>query len=469
MPLKSTSITPRPDSAALLTNSKATLKGGQGGTYSNLLPAQTCMNSALQTLSAIEDLVVGKGSRDLRTVEDRLKAFCPFEAVGMVRQEIRHSNFLAYILDPSRPHGLADALLQELLFEILEKGDETLPLRKLDLHFRPLGNARIYRETMNIDLLIEVPGSGSQKGLVIAIEMKVDAGESDNQLAKYEKRLRAAYSADRWLHVFGFLTVEGRPSSTAGETAWTPLSFTGLFKRFDATIRHHGHQGRGVEMYQDYAKMMRRNGMAEGEHDEQLQEAVRNLWVRHREALDYLMLHRPDTCDETMRAFEAGQAGHAERLSAVIGHRIAVDTAFRIWRRFWFPDLVERFPAFRHDSDNWVASRSLAVLEVHPERDQIIACIAVGEAGNDQAARRALLLELNRETGTQKKAADTGVRHYWRSVIATPADFSDESAIGRPAADIVAERLATYLQQVYPCLQSCMARTAVALTQEVGR
>lgn len=422
------------------------------------------MHGSLQTLSALEDLVVGSGSRDLRRVEDRLKTFCPFEAVGMVRQEIRHANFLAYILDPARPHGFSDALLQELLFEILENG--AAALRKLDLHFLPLGHARLYREKMNIDLLIEVPGGGGQKGLVIAIEMKVDAAESDGQLARYERQMRATYPSDRWLHLFGFLTVEGRAPTTQGAAGWAPLSYSRLFRRFDATIRHHGHQGRGAEMYQDYTRMMRRNGMAEGEHDEQLHEAVRNIWMRHREALDYLLLHRPDVCSEALRSFEARQAAHAALLATAIGAQVAVDTTFRLWRRFWFPDLMADFPVFRQGVADWVASRALAVLEIHAEGDQIIACIAVGDAADAQDARRALLQELNHETGAQKKAGETGIRHYWRSPIVTSADLASE----RMHDDILCDCLTAYLQQVYPGLRNSMARAAATLahSEHVG-
>ncbi|MEM6307226.1 MAG: hypothetical protein AAF701_04510, partial [Pseudomonadota bacterium] len=42
---------------------------------------------------------------DFRDLESQARIFCPFEAIGMVNQEIRHAYFLAYILDPDRPHG----------------------------------------------------------------------------------------------------------------------------------------------------------------------------------------------------------------------------------------------------------------------------------------------------------------------------------------------------------------------------
>ena len=38
-----------------------------------------------------------------------------FEAVGLDRQEIRHSNFLAFLLRPQESHGLSDAFLKRLI------------------------------------------------------------------------------------------------------------------------------------------------------------------------------------------------------------------------------------------------------------------------------------------------------------------------------------------------------------------
>ena len=38
-----------------------------------------------------------------------------FEAVNIVRQEIRHSNFLAFLLNPAESHGLGDKFLRALL------------------------------------------------------------------------------------------------------------------------------------------------------------------------------------------------------------------------------------------------------------------------------------------------------------------------------------------------------------------
>ena len=49
-------------------------------------------------LKALEAFVVDKAG--LETLEGRLSKFNIFEATGTVRQKLRHSYFLAYLLDP---------------------------------------------------------------------------------------------------------------------------------------------------------------------------------------------------------------------------------------------------------------------------------------------------------------------------------------------------------------------------------
>lgn len=46
--------------------------------------------SYLNQAKAIEELLIGSGGEAFREIERRIFRFCPFEAIGMVRQEVRH-------------------------------------------------------------------------------------------------------------------------------------------------------------------------------------------------------------------------------------------------------------------------------------------------------------------------------------------------------------------------------------------
>src|SRR5690242_14515362 len=56
-----------------------------------------------------------------QSIHRRMSPFNFFEAVGAIRAELRHSNFLAYLLSPSRPHGLGTKPLAAVLRSILAR------------------------------------------------------------------------------------------------------------------------------------------------------------------------------------------------------------------------------------------------------------------------------------------------------------------------------------------------------------
>jgi hypothetical protein len=56
---------------------------------------------------------------DFERLEALLAQFNLFDAFGMTRQELRHSDFLAFLLDPRQTHGLGAAFVTSLLQRVL--------------------------------------------------------------------------------------------------------------------------------------------------------------------------------------------------------------------------------------------------------------------------------------------------------------------------------------------------------------
>ena len=177
----------------------------------------------------LEALLVGTYNGDFQELERLTNVFCPFEAIGMVRQEIRHSHFLAYILDPNRPHRFGSTILRMLLQQIAnEAGPIKLPFSTLDIHFQQLDTVRIRREWRDIDLLIEIPSAQGGLGTVIAIELKIDAAEHSEQLIKYKGIVESEYSG--WERGYAFLTVTGDTPSMGSQDSWITSRFAVLPK-----------------------------------------------------------------------------------------------------------------------------------------------------------------------------------------------------------------------------------------------
>src|SRR5260370_40917636 len=85
-----------------------------------------------EALTALERFVVDND--DLLALEALIGKFNIFDALRIARVEIRHSNFLAFILDPAESHGQGQLFLKAVLMDILKAARADLrPLSPIDL------------------------------------------------------------------------------------------------------------------------------------------------------------------------------------------------------------------------------------------------------------------------------------------------------------------------------------------------
>ncbi|MGR9431356.1 PDDEXK-like family protein [Rhizobium leguminosarum] len=220
---------------------------------------------------------------DFNTVHRRMSPFNLFEAVGAVRAELRHSNFLAYLLSPSRPHGLGALPLVALIRSILSRmRPDQRPIMGLELIAGDLDDAIVYRERDNIDILIELPSIN----LVVAIENKVGSKAGDGQLERYDERLRLLYPNHRRLMVF--LTPDATDPDHDGYIAY---DYADLVSTLESLIT------KPIEpvpsetqlIISHYIDLVRRHIVT----DERLLSLAVKLYERHKEAFDFVFDCRP--------------------------------------------------------------------------------------------------------------------------------------------------------------------------------
>ncbi len=132
---------------------------------------------------------------DLESLEDIVEEFNVFEVLGAVSQEIRHSNFLAWLLDPSGNHGLGDYFLKRFLWKTTSLGREqgVHTISPIEVDGLELANVSVRREWRNIDILLV----NDAQRFVCAIENKVEAAEHSDQLARYARRCRNEFRGVR--------------------------------------------------------------------------------------------------------------------------------------------------------------------------------------------------------------------------------------------------------------------------------
>lgn len=228
----------------------------------------------LDSLKVLERFVVE--SDDLLQLEEAIGRFNIFDSLGIARVEIRHSNFLAWLLDPNESHGQGALFLTAVLMDLLRRAaPDKRPLSPIDLDGAELRGVEIRREWHNIDLLILC----REPQFLVAIENKVDSTEHGDQLQKYEPEVAAHFRG--WKSQFVYLTREGEGAS---DEDWISYSYADLFRVLTRTrTANEKSVGDDVLTFLDhYLRLIGSRFM----EDPTIDELCKRIYQNHRQALD---------------------------------------------------------------------------------------------------------------------------------------------------------------------------------------
>ncbi len=228
---------------------------------------------------------------ELERIESLLDRFNVFELVGFVNNELTHSDFLAFLLDPKRNDGLGDLFIKGVLRETLTLAQKTLPplvfggldrvLENLD--GMDLSQTLVRREDYDIDILL----TNEDYKLAVIIENKIGATEGHGQLVKYDSYVRHIYP--RWDLLKIYLTPHGDAPS---HNEYVPFHYGGLCSIMDRILKDGGLTlSPDVKVFMEhYAAMVRRRIVG----DTEIVELCERLYLKHKPAFDLVYKHRPD-------------------------------------------------------------------------------------------------------------------------------------------------------------------------------
>jgi hypothetical protein len=222
----------------------------------------------------------------LLELERRVGRFNLFDALGIVRDELKHSNFLAWLLNPSASHGQGDLFLKGVVLDLLRKARQQglpLPVSPVEVDGERLDDAEVLRERpCRLDLCIV----SKAPSFVVAIENKVDASEHGKQLAKYIEGVCTAYPEQRALFVF--LTRRGDDPT---DLRWLPYTYAELYQvltRVQRTAK--GSLGGDVGAFLDHYLSLIRSQFME---DPSIAELCRRIYANHKRAIELINEHAP--------------------------------------------------------------------------------------------------------------------------------------------------------------------------------
>lgn len=366
----------------------------------------TGAHTQAEQISALEAFLVG--NRELEELEDRIATFNFFEAIGAVRREERHSDFLAFLLQPSGAHTLGASFLRRLLHTTLSQSQvESSSINSVEAALLDLTDVEVRREWENIDILVL---SEADK-LAILIENKVDSSEHSNQLARYLKAVRARYGNYRIIPIF--LTKDASESShpdyhtlgypqicevlksvTERRASTLPIDVEVAIRHYvDAVERH-------MNPKSDIAKL------------------AQKIYERHKRALDIIFEFRPDEVEEVRQAV-VNSIERESDLILVSNYRSSIQ---------FLPTSWSTIPALNLGDGSWAGHSSLMRFEVKPTNGLVLSLIL----GPAKTEIRDAAYDLGRSEQFQKVFPQLGVKYQrwnqlWRAFAYRKADEDDLS------------------------------------------
>ncbi|PQD88161.1 PD-(D/E)XK nuclease family protein, partial [Enterococcus faecium] len=96
---------------------------------------------------------------DMDDIEERLSKWTGkaniFQILKLSKNEIRHSNFLAFLFAPNEIHNLSDEFFKMFLKRYIDSNDDTkAAINYFDALLNSYEDLIVYRENKNIDILL---------------------------------------------------------------------------------------------------------------------------------------------------------------------------------------------------------------------------------------------------------------------------------------------------------------------------
>jgi hypothetical protein len=217
---------------------------------------------------SLEDLM--DSSLDLQELSDILNQFNMFEALRVERQELRHSDFLAFLLNPQANHLMGDAFLVRFLSEALPNV----------LDGGKFSDVQVRREWQHADIVL----SDENRELAIIIENKIDSGEIENQLNSYWQALKAHHPT--WQNIFGIYLTPSGVAPTGNRYPYKPIGYSIVLVALEGVLGDPGMQITSDVrvVIKHYVDVLRRHIVKESNANV----LARQLYAKHKGALDFI-------------------------------------------------------------------------------------------------------------------------------------------------------------------------------------
>lgn len=319
-------------------------------------------DTAITSKGLLEDLVLDS---DLDRLKSLTLSFNIFEAIGAVRREMRHSDYLSFLMNPLENHGLLDIFLKRFLIEVTRKHRSVSNISPIDIDLLDLSGIEVRREWENIDIFL----LSVDERFICAIENKIDSSEHSNQLAKYNTKIDEEYPGYNKLLIY--LTLEGLPPEK--DYDWLPFSYEGIYDLVISVSKDYKNSisEEVLVLLSHYGEMINRHFMV----DNEIATLSRNIYKRHKKALDLIFEHKPDMFTETRQMI-------SDLLSSCLSSDFVMDHCTKSYIRFT-DERWDKIPAQTSGDGQWTKTGRVLLFEVINASEEIAIKLLIGP-GDDE-------------------------------------------------------------------------------------
>ncbi|MBO5229611.1 MAG: PD-(D/E)XK nuclease family protein [Clostridia bacterium] len=224
-----------------------------------------------------------------------------FDILNIKRQELKHSDFLAFLFDENKSGEIGKHFLRRFLIASAQK-NKIPNVDVFDILYSTIKDVNVHREFSiengRIDLLIdfEIINKKHPQKVVIAIENKIDSEQHDDQLNRYKTFLTTSEKYKYYnQQIKLYLTTDG---SDSGNSEWASIDYELILDTLNeiSTVVEKADNSIKI-LVDDYKKIIRSEFMNETEAKEKALEIYQN----NREILDFIFECRPDWVKETSK------------------------------------------------------------------------------------------------------------------------------------------------------------------------
>ncbi len=225
------------------------------------------------------------GNAELEELSAILSVFNIFRVLKIEKTEIRHSNVLAWLLDPQENHGLGDVFLRRFLSTMLmEVSDIVTDPTPADIELMPLADIEVLREWKNIDLLAH----SKKNRWVLLIENKIKSGVDKKKLLKYKETVKSDPDIGKFKIIPVLFTLTDEEDQdiavNTGFICWSHERWCNVIEDIFEQRRNQMPQG-AITFLNDYLVTLRRLTMQE----KKLIDLCKSIYKKHKAAVDLIM------------------------------------------------------------------------------------------------------------------------------------------------------------------------------------